>query len=188
MVTKNYQAQAELGDLTNKVLLMEEEKARFLRLIDNESRALQDCTNHIKTMEQSEVAAKKAFIDEMQGINDEMASLLQRRMMLKAAGYVSPESVSAVVAKIEKQNKCTLVNYKKHHDELVEATKERDENRSRLLQLGQELQQRRGNDGVLQYAAMEEDECIDGDYPNGLRPIPSAQEDSGSEHMDLFYD
>jgi chromosome segregation ATPase len=184
LVTKNYQAQAELGDHTNKVRLLEQERARILRLTENESRALQDCTNHTINMEQREAAAKKAFIDEMQAINDEMASLLQRRMIRKTEEYISARSVSDVVAKIEKQNGYTLVNYRTQHAELVEVTKARDEKLSRVFRLRQALQQHRRN-GAPEAFEME----LDGsDYPSKAQGTTEISEGTrGSEHMKLFY-
>jgi hypothetical protein len=191
LVTMNHQAQAELGDQTNQVRMLKEERARIIRLTENEGRAVRDCTNHTKTMEQQrEAEAKKAFINEMQAISDQMASLLQRRMLLKTEEFVTAQSVADAVAMIEKQNNCTLVNIKKPHDELVEATQARNKKRAHLLELLHALEELRENgtmdddDGVME---VEDGEAASATKGNETTMISPAQGAQGSEHMERFY-
>lgn len=147
LVTSNYQTQAELGDHTNTVRMLNEEKARILRLTENEGRALQDCADYTKTLEQKEVDAKKAFIDEMQSMNDEMASILERRTKLKMGEYVTARSVLDVVTTFEMQNDCTLVNIKEPYNELVEVTQAHEEKMFKILEFQEKLRKHR-EDGV----------------------------------------
>jgi hypothetical protein len=139
LVTSNYQAQAGWGDQTNTVKLLTEERDRIHRLIHNEGRALQDCVDYTKTLEQKEVQNKKGYIEEMQSMNDEMTSILDRRMKNKIEEYVIPQSVSDVVTTYEKQHHCTLGPIKEPYNELVLVTQLYNDKLFQLLQLQEQV-------------------------------------------------
>lgn len=97
LLQKNRMAQAYLGEKSKKLKLLTDKKARLTKLIELESRALQDCANHTMTLDTKERQAKDQHNAELTAVNEETEKVLLYRFNQAPLQRLSVRSVHTVV-------------------------------------------------------------------------------------------
>ncbi|KAL3920161.1 MAG: hypothetical protein SGILL_003405 [Bacillariaceae sp.] len=96
-IKKNYEAQAELGIYSKKLVLLKDDETRLRRTVVNVTRAIQDCARHLKALEGKKEEADIKFINDMDPINIEVGMHLQKRTEKAIAKHISVRSVESVI-------------------------------------------------------------------------------------------
>jgi DNA repair exonuclease SbcCD ATPase subunit len=168
---KNFHAKAELGEQSKKLRMLQEEQDRIKRLIENESRALVECTKRIKALETKKEDAKKKLVVDLSPINSEIHSLLLRRLQKKVTRFISVKTVEEVVVPKLFQGDSNAIpkGFKTTIEKLKNETSSRDE---AILQLRKRTETIRRN-------GMNINDIVNRAQRYGNEDVP--------KHMDLFY-
>ena len=96
-MSKIRMAQEELGDLTRKETMLNQEQVRLGRVQENERKALESCAVHTENLLTKERELTEKYCAEIDGHNDETASLLEQQRQKNLQRLLSLESVEAEI-------------------------------------------------------------------------------------------
>lgn len=98
LLTRMRTEQEVLGNLTRKHDMVGTEKARLLRILDCERKALETCAKHSRTLTEAADIATLKYATEMEEASSEVAGYLQREVHHGIISLLSVDSVQTVVA------------------------------------------------------------------------------------------
>jgi flagellar biosynthesis chaperone FliJ len=148
LIRKNFHAKAQLGEYSKKLDMLMEEAKRTARNLDNDTKAVESCTNHLKSLESKKVERESKFVANMNPVTLEIAIFLQKRLEKKIEERISVQSVDTVVLPFlkAKQDQGSpelqngLYGLSESVDQLKQATSNRDEALKQLREILIELQ------------------------------------------------
>ncbi|KAG7364832.1 hypothetical protein IV203_038035 [Nitzschia inconspicua] len=143
LIMKNLRAKAELGTYTKKLDMLKEEEKRIARNLENDTKAVENCTNHLKALESRKEEKEKKFVAYLNPVTVEIAIFLQKRVEKKVEERITVETVSSVMLpflRAKQQEGCPelqngLFGLEDSIDKLKEATSSRDEAIEQLREL-----------------------------------------------------
>mmetsp|Transcript_24359 Transcript_24359/g.57348 ORF Transcript_24359/g.57348 Transcript_24359/m.57348 type:complete len:267 (+) Transcript_24359:139-939(+) len=138
MIESNRRAKEELGQKMERLTMLKDKEARLRKLTENEFHAIQDCTQHLKTLNQKKKDMTKRFIAEMDPLNSEVAALVERRIQKKCERCITVRSVENILLpELDKalleMNKPRLLNQKKTITESIAFLNSETEQRRRCI-------------------------------------------------------
>jgi predicted nucleic acid-binding Zn-ribbon protein len=135
LTKKNFHAKAELGEYSKKLDMLKEELKRTTRNLDNDTKAVESCTNHLKSLESKKMERENKFVANLNPVTLEIAIFLQKRLEKTIEERITVQSVESVVlpflkAKQDQGNpelQNGLFGLNESIDRLKQATASRDE-------------------------------------------------------------
>lgn len=97
LIVKNLHVQAELGTYTKKLAMLREEEKRVQKSLENDTKAVENCTNHLKSLESNKQDKEKKFVAYLNPVTVEIAIFLQKRIEKKVEAGITVETVSSVL-------------------------------------------------------------------------------------------
>lgn len=97
LTTKNLRAKAELGAYSKKLDMLKDEEKRAARNLENDTKAVESCTNHLKSLEAKKEEKENKFVAHLNPITLEIAIFLQKRLEKKIEERISVQTVSSVI-------------------------------------------------------------------------------------------
>jgi hypothetical protein len=165
--------------------MLKEEESKINRLITNEGRALEQCINKIKALDTKKQMAEKKFVEEMDPMNTELATILQRRLEKKTEGVLTDQSVNTnLLPYMDMKSRVPHIAKSKEDVEgsvkkLLQATKDRDDAMAQLVQVKKSLHQKGIDVDALMTKGHEQLSTSEG-TPNNNGGDPT-------KHMNMFY-
>jgi chromosome segregation ATPase len=95
--TKNRAEQEVLGTHSRMREILLQKQARFNRVLENERKALDACTKHSHSLQDTINQATLQYAEDMTQVNEHVASTLHQEMREKQLSLLSVEAVEAVV-------------------------------------------------------------------------------------------
>jgi chromosome segregation ATPase len=143
LTMKNLQAKAELGAYTKKLDMLKEEEKRIARSLENDTKAVESCTNHLKGLESKKEEKENKFVAQLNPVTLEIAIFLQKRLEKKVGERITVDTVSSVLLPFlqakQKEGRPELQNGLYGLDESINklkvATSKRDEAAEQLRKL-----------------------------------------------------
>jgi flagellar biosynthesis chaperone FliJ len=148
LTRKNFHAKAELGEYSKKLDMLKEEAKRTARNLDNDSKAVESCTSHLKSLESNKVDRERKFVANLNPVTLEIAIFLQKRLEKKIEARISVQTVESVVLPFLKAKQDQgdpelqngLFGLHESIDQLRQATSSRDDAVKQLHEILIELQ------------------------------------------------
>ncbi|KAL3911380.1 MAG: hypothetical protein SGILL_007304 [Bacillariaceae sp.] len=185
-IAKNREAKAKLGQYTMNLAKLKEEEGRNNKLIANDTKAIDSCTDRLKDLEAKKEKNSNAFIGTMGPVNMEIHMTVKERLEKDIGQNITPRTVQAIIVPfIDAKTKAgdpTLANglfgFQDVTSALNKATAEHEHAEDELFQLIDELEAK----GVNVDALLQDDQG-----GGALENIPPPQENLGRDTSDLFY-
>lgn len=143
LTMKNFHAKAELGTYSKKLDMLKDEEKRTARNLENDTKAVESCTNHLKSLEAKKEEKDNKFVAHLNPITLEIAIFLQKRLEKKIEERISVQTVSSVILPFlevkQKQGSPELqkglYGLNESIDKLKQATFSRDEAAQQLREI-----------------------------------------------------
>jgi hypothetical protein len=97
LIEENRDIKSMLGEKTTQLNMLKDKHSRLTNMLELESRALQDCAGHTKTLMKRERATKDKHNVDLETCNNDIETVLRRQFQKKMLKYISVRTVRHII-------------------------------------------------------------------------------------------